>query len=540
MIDDSYGESNHNQRRQAKDDSSVNGRQRVRGATPDSLDILGSEMDEEDDFVVDDDGAGYAMPINGNGKREYDAGEALRGPVSKKLQQWSPRYHEPLQPGATPWRGKRRYMCLNLVGCVWAVDQDTHHTVTVDFYDRDLHRDFHFTDTFRYDKACLSEQGTLFSCPADAELGVPATIFYRPHETWTERQDWRTTLPKGEEATAISLGESFVTVITSTGYVRIFTLFLTPYRVYRQKSSPAVACASWKDYVLTMGNGAVGADGCTQLLYTIEDVKSGRVCQMEDVVALQAGAKLATVFFSDRGVSAGDARIAAADQIQDPCIYDSDGTLLTLLHWRSPSQAQWTPLLSTRHLARLASGLKTETYWPVAVAGAKFHCIILKGGDRYPYFPRPLLSEFEFEVPLRSVGRPTAEDEDTDAQAAASGSGDDERERLESLYVQRNLDAALAADTAAAAAEDGAAGEAVAAEATRSDVEVDKALLQLLAVECREGEERGMRALELVRQLRGGDRMAAAAVKIAERYGRIMLGEKINELVAAAAADAFR
>lgn len=45
---------------------------------------------------------------------------------------------------------------LNMTGFVWTVDQDTHHTVTVEFYDRELHRDFHFTDPYLYDKSCLS------------------------------------------------------------------------------------------------------------------------------------------------------------------------------------------------------------------------------------------------------------------------------------------------------------------------------------------------------------------------------------------------
>ena len=45
---------------------------------------------------------------------------------------------------------------LNLTGFVWTVDQDTHNTVTVEFYDREFHRDFHFTDPYMYDKACLS------------------------------------------------------------------------------------------------------------------------------------------------------------------------------------------------------------------------------------------------------------------------------------------------------------------------------------------------------------------------------------------------
>ena len=48
---------------------------------------------------------------------------------------------------------------LNLTGFVWTVDQDEHHTVTVEFYDRDFHRDYHFTDPYLYDKACLSVSG---------------------------------------------------------------------------------------------------------------------------------------------------------------------------------------------------------------------------------------------------------------------------------------------------------------------------------------------------------------------------------------------
>lgn len=274
----------------------------VRRGTPDSLDdILGSDiMGEEDDFVIDDDGAGYAG-LNGNGKRPNgDIGEA--GNVAKRrVQSWEPQYHESFQPGSTPWRGNRKYLCLNLIGFVWTVDQDTHNTVTVEFYDHEFYRDFHFTDTFLYDKACLNENGTLFSCPSDKDQ--PATILYRPHETWTARSDWRTQLPKGEEVTAISLSDSFITVTTSANYVRIYTLFGIPYRVYRQKSSPSVTCASWRDYVLTLGNGPVGADGNAKLLYSIHNIKRDEICQNEDTVALPDGESVKSVFFSDNGVS---------------------------------------------------------------------------------------------------------------------------------------------------------------------------------------------------------------------------------------------
>ncbi|KAH7146471.1 WD40-repeat-containing domain protein [Dactylonectria macrodidyma] len=490
----------------------------------DSLGSLDSFLQDadgygDDDFVVDDDGAGYTA---GGGLKRSRDGDDDGEHTNKRRHLVAPQYHDSFQPGSTPWRGNRKYLCLNLIGFVWTVDQDSHHTVTVEFYDHEFNRDFHFTDTFLYDKACLTEHGTLFSSPPKDD--VPAVIFYRPHETWTQRADWRTELPRGEAVTAMSLSESFITVTTSANYVRVFTRFGIPYRVYRPKSTPTVTCASWRDYVLTIGNGPVGPDGNTRLLYTIENVKRDEICQNEDTVALPEGATLKSVFFSDNG---------------DPCIYDSTGTLLTLLHWRQPSRASWVPLLDTRLLSRLASGRKHESYFPIAVADNKFHCIILKGGDQYPYFPRPLLSEFDFSVPLESAPKEkkkkkTREPRNADGEQEEEEDDEDEEEdenaetrKLEQQFLLRGLQATQLRDLVDATA----GSHTQRSLLSRLELEIDKTLLQLLAVECREGEDRGMRALEMVELMRDRTgRMVEAAGKVAERYGRDILGEKIREL----------
>jgi chromosome transmission fidelity protein 4 len=297
----------------------VNGQgKHQRSGTPDSLDaLLGPAEDEEYDWIEDDDGAGYT---NGNGKRTNGHLGELNGHDTKRGRQaaWQPRMHESFQPGATPWRGNRKYLCLNLTGFVWTVDQDTHNTVTVEFYDREMHRDFHFTDPFLYDKACLNESGTLFSCPPHA--GQPAMVFYRPHETWTNRADWRTQLPAGEDVTAIALSQNYIVVTTTANYVRVYTLFGTPFRVYRQKSAPTVTCAAWGDYVMTVGNGAIAGDGSTQLVYTIEDVRRDEVFQNEDIIALGSGEDvvLESVFFSDQGVRVAS-HFPALRKLTSPC-----------------------------------------------------------------------------------------------------------------------------------------------------------------------------------------------------------------------------
>lgn len=207
--------------------------------------------------------------------------------------------------------------------------------------------------------------------------------------------------------------------------------------------------------------------------------------------------------------------------LKDPCVYDSDGVLLVLQHWRSPGQGRWVPLLDTKQLERLAGGRKEESYWPVAVAQDKFHCIILKGGDKYPYFPRPLLSEFNFKIPVSDVPQKEANEDEDGTIARNDGA------RLEETFVREGVLLSLFQDLLASTN----ATSNQRAELARKELEVDKILLQLLAVECREGEERGMKALELVQMMRDRNgKMVEAAAKVAERYGRGILEDKIRAL----------
>jgi chromosome transmission fidelity protein 4 len=60
---------------------------------------------------------------------------------------------------------------------------------------------------------------------------------------------------------AIALSYSHVVACTSKGYVRVYTTQGTPVRLYRQKYMPVVTCASWKNYVMVVGNGGALGDG---------------------------------------------------------------------------------------------------------------------------------------------------------------------------------------------------------------------------------------------------------------------------------------
>jgi chromosome transmission fidelity protein 4 len=135
------------------------------------------------------------------------------------------------------------------------------------------------------------------------------------------------------------------------------------------------------------------------------------------------------------------------------------------------------------------------------------------------------LSEFDFKIPLSSHVKPDSGDNDMEDDSEVTA--DDERRKLEESFVQRTLDASLMADLLEATS----STHVQRSELARKEVEVDKSLLQLLAVECREGEDRGMKALELVELMRDRTgRMVEAAYKVADRYGRTVLGDKIREV----------
>ena len=247
---------------------------------------------------------------------------------------------------------------------------------------------------------------------------------------------------------------------------------------------------------MVLSNGSVGANGKTELVYTIENVKRDETLQCGDKVALPPDGKLKSVFFSENG---------------DPVIFDSDGVVLVLQHWRSPGQARWVPLLDTKQLERPTGS--DEEYWPVAVAQDKFHCIILKRGEKHPYFPRPLLSEFEFKVPLTATPKDVNNSNPLHAV-----------QTHEETIARETVLLSLLEDfvgTRPATSDEGH-------QKAQRENAIDKALLQLLAIECRD--DHGEKALELCGLFRQPARTLDLAVKIAVKYGRGVLAEKIGRL----------
>jgi chromosome transmission fidelity protein 4 len=181
-------------------------------------------------------------------------------------------------------------------------------------------------------------------------------------------------------------------------------------------------------------------------------------------------------------------------------------------------------LLDTTQLDRvvLAKGRREERYWPVGVAGGRFHAIVLKGGDKHPYFPRPMIVDFAFRVPLGYIPTTPSDEDDEDAEPKLG-----ETQSLEQSFILTSTLLTLLSPTA------------LPSQRAQLTLQANKSLLQLLAAECREGDEsRGMKGLEIVQLMmqQGGERasgnakMVDAAVKVARRYGMGVLAGKILEV----------
>jgi chromosome transmission fidelity protein 4 len=69
--------------------------------------------------------------------------------------------------------------------------------------------------------------------------------------------------------------------------------------------------------------------------------------------------------------------------------------------FRIPLRGTWARVLDTNKLERREG--KDESYWPFAVTGETFRCLVLKGRQEHPPFPVPYPSEIEMRLPFRKT-----------------------------------------------------------------------------------------------------------------------------------------
>ncbi|KAB5589694.1 Minichromosome loss protein 1 [Ceratobasidium theobromae] len=439
---------------------------------PDDDDLAGLEEDYGDDWIVDDigDGAHLEEPVvkekgkEKSRKRHHSGEGGIREMVNITKAQ------PPFQPGSTAFRNKKRYMAYNMKGVIECTNLDAHYVINVEFHDRSSHQNIHFQDVNRFDTASLGEYGVAFACPPDN--GHFAMIEYRPYSEWSPNAQWQFKLPEGEHVIALAVGgtpaarmiqmsggkyEGFgmVAAATNKGYIR----FISGGGVQEYIMSTAgdvVSMVGGNEWIFVVHReGGTSLDGCQNLRYSLIAVDGFDLVQ-EGRLPVPKGETLKWIGITTEGA---------------PAMADSAGVLYVLDRYRRPTQARWVPILDSNTLARRVG--KDETYWPIGLSNSQFNCIILKGRETEPGFPRPLVQDLEVRTPLLIAEQESGEQEEQLF-----------RELLQLIALQ---DSQLHE-------------EEESDEVTRAKISVDKLILTLIQGACKSGHH--ARAIDLASMLR--------------------------------------
>ncbi|WVR04655.1 hypothetical protein IAU60_001666 [Kwoniella sp. DSM 27419] len=435
-------------------------------------DLGDDDLFGDDGWIVDDQEGAYGKDDD---ERKWNKGRTEVVNVTKA--------QDPFTPGSTAFKNKKRYLAFNMVGVIDVTDQETHNVVNVEFHDKSARRGYHFQDHNKYSLAALGEQGIAYASKSEADQ--PSTVYYRPYDSWASQADWSISLPAGEDALAVAAGGGpsaegglgSVIAATDRGFLRFFTSSGVQRYIWRLGEDVISMAAGRDKVVIVHREGGTSLDGCQNLRYTLMDLESFEILQ-EGRVPLPRKVTLVWLGFTSDGV---------------PAIFDSDGLLSILDRYRRPGQARWVPLLDTASLRR--EGRK-EAYWPVGVSSTHFSCIVLKGLEKEPWFPRPLIQEVELHMPLLHM--------------------DSQQGKLEESLVRGHLTLDALADSY-----DPDADYLV----KEREVALDKEMLQLVQAACKA--DSLQRALDLARLMHNPGTIEAAA-KVAAFYHLPGLQERIS------------
>ncbi|KAJ2782167.1 DNA polymerase alpha accessory factor Mcl1 [Coemansia javaensis] len=445
----------------------------------DGADDLGEALD---DFVVDDDDGGYA--------------ERPAAP------QWIPGggpQTRAFQPGATPWSNGRRYMAFNMVGSVALIAQDaTHNSVEIEFYDKSLYRDLHFSDTFKFALAALSDAGCLFATTtkelandqalrSGPDADEPSVVSYRSFASWAANSDWIFKLPPKEHPRCIAASSHGAAVVTSLGMLRLLTCGGVQ-RHIESLPNRAVTCVARADLLLLVFE-ALGSARSTAGARAIEYehvlmTMDGQTRIAAGACPVSPSAELVWAGFSEEG---------------HPATYDSKGILRVLHRYWTARDAAWVPVLDTLRLSRERN--RREYFWPVALSARQFIVAGCRDKMRHPPFPRPILDELDLDIPLLATDTHVGQQE---AKCLA----------MRLFCEQEHAEAARTG------------GDHAAAQA-RDDLEQDKLLLRLIQLACKA--DKMQRAVDLAHMIKL-ERSLDAAVKIAVHQKLTALAERIMRI----------
>ncbi|KAJ6375727.1 hypothetical protein OIU77_000651 [Salix suchowensis] len=421
-------------------------------------------------------------------KDNLDKGNGLRNTVTPA---WL-KMQEAFQPGATPpQRGKRRFLCYNMLGTITTVENDGYSHIEIDFHDTGRGpRLPSMTDYFGFTMASLNENGSVFANPCKGEKNM-STLMYRPFSSWANNSEWSMRF-EGEEVKVVALGNAWVAAITSLNFLRIYTDGGLQRHII-SLDGPVATASGFKNQLAVVTHVSDCLPSIDQMLeFRVFDISSGTQA-LTGRLPLTPGSHLIWFGFSEEG------------QLSS---YDSKGVLRV---FTSQYGGSWLPVFSASKEKK-----SDESYWVVGLNASKLFCISYKSPDKFPQvIPKPVLSLLNLSFPV-----------------ASSDLGADALENefiLNSMHlsqIQKRMEDMAGACLDTTALDD----EAFNMEATQ-----DRCILRLIA-SCCNGDKlvratELMKLLSLEKSMKGAIKLVTALKlpNLAERFNTILEERLVNE-----------
>ncbi|EPB83122.1 hypothetical protein HMPREF1544_10107 [Mucor circinelloides 1006PhL] len=508
------------------------------GDDVDMMEELGEDVDDEEelgdndmgDFVIDDDGAGYVETPEQASERKKQSrldmssgagrGSAMANAALVQRQRKLEAAFDPpttFQPGETPYhkpepnstfapkQGERRYMAYNLVGAISTIYEDGHSIINVEFHDQSEYRNFHFTDVLNFTMGAISSAGTVYavegketvkktkperdvldSDDSDDEeeetTQINSTLYFRPNNSGSEK-DWTHHMLPGEDVVSIAINRVSVIATTSLGYVRIFSISGVQRYIFSLEN--VVSITAMTDLALIVYSNGPAFGNQQNLDFLLLNTETNEVLQ-KDKIQLTTDSELNWIGFSETNQAA---------------TFDSAGILRVLYHQRRPFQSRWIPVFDSKAYA--TANERTETYWPVGVLRDRLMCVVLRGANTYPFFPRPPVKDVPLQLPLLEQSTEVGQLEESIVRIQACNAH--EKDEAEATNTEEDY-----ADTF-----------------READSDMDVALLKLINIACKT--EKVSKALDMTYILHSPDSIDKA-IKIAVHYRYTSLAEKMTSI----------
>ncbi|KAI7867823.1 WD40-repeat-containing domain protein [Spinellus fusiger] len=448
------------------------------------------EMSDTGDFVVDDDGAGYVDQITTD-----PSAAASRFVRSKPGAVVDLTPHPFIYSGATPFLGSkeptvgdRRYLAFDMFGIIYTIFHDTYSMINVEFHDLTDHKNFHFRDFHQYSVAALHSKGVVLGAKrreateTEEDTGtVSSVLYYRPLEMGANRVDWTVSMPEGEDIQTVAINNVSVIATTSNGRVRVFSL--SGLQTHLFYLGDVVSAVGASDKVFLTYSPLQSINGIHRLDFSIMNTETFETIQT-GTLPLNKHRQITWTGFSES---------------LQPTVYDSDDQLYILHHQWKRGQSHWVPVFDGK--ATAARHERTERYWPIGLMREEMMCLILRGANQHPYFPRPQVHSVPLLMPTTQL--------------------ETESGQLEEKFLRTKLMSMHEREEASATSVDASH------EFKKMDVAMDKTLLQLIQMACKADKQQ--RVVDLASAL-VLSRSIDAAIKLSSYYGFTRVAEQITRI----------